>query len=636
MEYLNNNDKELIIWTDANIYNNENRKYLLQLGYSNINLNHTNTEMNFISQNEKNLPYEIQIFTNIASSISFIKTLRFRDTFIIISGSLYEEFISQLRQNLIDIYIIPDIIIFTSRKRNFSAQNNKFFNFLGEETTFEKVRRHINSFVEKMDQYNQLNQFESNNIKNNFQEHLIFEQIINVEMMFLPILYRNILEKSDSSSNKKFIKFLCDECKNEPKYYKLLNLISLENLPVELLCKYYSRIYTIEGSFYKDMKTVLLGDDYKKQQNYLPFIKTLYDGLKLKALKPCMGRVLYSAQYLSAQDINNLYEYQINKLPDLPMSIVFSKSFLSFSKDKNEALKFFNYGNKNALFRIIGAQGESNLLSQADIEEISCIPSEREVLFFPFCAFGINNFKYDLENNRYEVELIFLGNYKGIYDKLIGRPELDNIIPESKFKNFFKKSGLVNENKLNKMKMKDLSEAHDQKKEKHKKKCFIGIFIVVVVLIVIGIFVVSFLAQKKSTKSTNSTKVDSNLISYNERNIECDSGYYLEKDKKICSICPAGSYSQKGAEECIKCPNGTYSDFNGASSCEECSVGTIPNNEKTSCIKCPVGTYSNIKGASKCIPCPINTYSDEQGAIECKKCESGFCSNPGSVSCHKC
>ena len=160
MEYLNINDRPLIIWIDANVYNNENQNYLHQLGYNNINMNDSNAEMNYISQVEQNHQYDIKIFNNIENSIEYIKLLRFRDTFIIISGSLYKQFISQLRQKLSYIYIIPDIIIFTSRKINPPKETNIFFNFLGVETEFEKIRSHINLFIEKIYLYNQLNQFE--------------------------------------------------------------------------------------------------------------------------------------------------------------------------------------------------------------------------------------------------------------------------------------------------------------------------------------------------------------------------------------------------------------------------------------------------------------------------------------------
>ena len=93
-------------------------------------------------------------------------------------------------------------------------------------------------------------------------------------MMFLPLFYKNILDKYDPSKNKEFIKFMNKTYINEPKYSKLLNLIDKENMPVELLCKYYARIYTIEGNSYKDMKTDLLSDNYEKK-------KIIYHLLKL-------------------------------------------------------------------------------------------------------------------------------------------------------------------------------------------------------------------------------------------------------------------------------------------------------------------------------------------------------------------
>ena len=117
MENLKNIDKPLIIWIDKNINSLENQKYLLQLGYSNANMNFVPSKMNYIHQNEQNLSYDIQVFDNIADSINYIRTL------IIISEGLFNEFINILYQRLKDIYIIPYIIIFSSRKINFSLPN---------------------------------------------------------------------------------------------------------------------------------------------------------------------------------------------------------------------------------------------------------------------------------------------------------------------------------------------------------------------------------------------------------------------------------------------------------------------------------------------------------------------------------
>ena len=86
-------------------------------------MNFVPSKMNYIHQNEQNLSYDIQVFDNITDSINYIITLRFKDTFIIISEGLFNEFINILYQRLKDIYIIPYIIIFSSRKINFSLPN---------------------------------------------------------------------------------------------------------------------------------------------------------------------------------------------------------------------------------------------------------------------------------------------------------------------------------------------------------------------------------------------------------------------------------------------------------------------------------------------------------------------------------
>ncbi len=598
-----NIDKPLIIWIDQNINNLENQNYLLQLGYNSVNMSSLPSEMNYIPQNGQNNSYDIQVFNNVRDAINYIIPLRFKDTIIIISGGLFKTFIENLYQQLKFICIIPYIIVFTSRQRTFSMRNEKYFKFVGIETKFEQVKLSINKYIEKIQIFNQLNQFDSPNIKTPFEEKLIFEQIKNKKMILLPLFYKKFLEKSDVTKNNEFIEKLINAYNNEPRYQKLFDLIKIENVPIKLLCKYYARIYTVDGNFYRVMKTDLLSDNYERQKIYIPFIKTLYDGLKEGALNTCDEIELYSAQYISQKEINNLLISKQYRLEGLPMSIVFSKSFLSFTKSKNVAEDFYNNFNKNAMFTVKRSIQETNFLAHADIEELSCFDYEKEVLFFPFCAFGINKFEryfdHVQQKYRYEIELKYLGEYKDIYKSIEDKEER---LPDTDFKRLFEKSGLAKEDVKN-AKIKNLSEEEEIKKEKSSKKKYIIIFAIVVVIIVGVIVVISNVAKSKSSKSKNSTKVDSNLNSYTENHIECDSGYYLEKDTKICTMCSAGTYSQKGAKECIKCPN---------------------------------GTYSNIKGASKCNPCLNNTYTDETGSTECKNCDSGFCSNIGSEYCYEC
>ena len=146
----------------------------------------------------------------------------------------------------------------------------------------------------------------------------------------------------------------------------------------------------MEGNFYKKMKMDLLDDNInlKKFQFYIPYIKTLYEGLEKEALKTYVGKELYSAQLLSEQQIQQLKNFKKNRVTnDLPISIVYSKSFLSFSKVKSEAENFMN--NKNAILTIVKSENKYDLLTHADIENISDFKKEREVLFFPFLELRI-------------------------------------------------------------------------------------------------------------------------------------------------------------------------------------------------------------------------------------------------------
>ena len=146
------------------------------------------------------------------------------------------------------------------------------------------------------------------------------------------MIYQVLLDLSEID-NTTFINDLYEKYKNDEKYVGLLNQIkTIPDIPIDLLSKYYIRMYTIDGNFYKKMKIELLGDNKENYKNYYPYIKTLYKSLHNKALDQYIDKELYSAQLLSNDQIKDLNEYKKNKTNNLPMSNVFTKSFISFSK----------------------------------------------------------------------------------------------------------------------------------------------------------------------------------------------------------------------------------------------------------------------------------------------------------------
>ena len=85
-----------------------------------------------------------------------------------------------------------------------------------------------------------------------------------------------------------------------------------------------------------------------KKDRYLPFIKVLYDGVKLGSLSLASNNTLYRGSLLSNTEINLIKKYLKNKMPGLPGAIIFSKVFLSFTK--NKFTEFLNSEKKSEIY----------------------------------------------------------------------------------------------------------------------------------------------------------------------------------------------------------------------------------------------------------------------------------------------
>ena len=118
-----------IIWLDRYSDGDEITEYISQLrslGYSNIKCSKT-----------------------INDSINYLKTIKFVDTIIIVSGSFYIPFIKEFKINMNDIYIIPKIIIFTSNIEGLKKSIEKdiikdpFYNNGGIHNQFEEIKTFI-------------------------------------------------------------------------------------------------------------------------------------------------------------------------------------------------------------------------------------------------------------------------------------------------------------------------------------------------------------------------------------------------------------------------------------------------------------------------------------------------------------
>ena len=406
-----------VMWIDPNIDNEENTKYIKEL-----------QDINF---------FNIRYFKNVVDAITLIKSIRFIETNIIISGSLYTEFVERFKENIKDIFIIPKIIIFTLNKEKFlenyqNINSNSFFNLGGIQTSFKKIKEFLFTPVNKKD-------IEEEN-------QLTFEYIDCKEKLVLPLFYKTLIDLTPKDNVEKYTEYLYNKYSTNEEINNLLkSILNIPDIPLELLSKYYTRLYTIQSQFYYDINKELREN---KKDNYLSFIKILYEGIKLKSLPLASNNILYRGSKISNNEINLIKKYLKEKLKDLPGAIVFSKSFLSFTKDKNIANGFLNLkNNNNNLSKVLyiiekDDKIDYSLSTHSDIEDISFYGYEKEVLFFPFFSFEIKDIKESTYNKEkiYEIKLLYLGKY------LKEVENLDTNIPDSKFKTEIKR--LIPENKM--------------------------------------------------------------------------------------------------------------------------------------------------------------------------------------------
>ena len=452
----------IIIWIDEEIYNRENLDYVKEL---------------------EKLGYEkIRLFQKVNEAFDYMKSILFEETKIIVGEKLYNEFVNTFKEFILDIYFVPKIIIFTRFNQDYKNLDNKFFSFEGIATILDEVKNFLikdNNIINQNISNNEnifLNTFdESNEYGNNDDDHLIFEYIDSKDKLFLPLFFKTLIEKASNENMEEYIKSLYNIYYKDENIKKLLEqILYLKNIPIEILSKYFARLYTLNTSFQKNLNKDLI---MKKKEKYLPYIKTFYEGVKLRSLPLANNIILYRAGNLSNDEMNKIEIYKNKKIEGLPGLIVFSKTFLSFSKSIEEAKKFFKYANKKlskVLFKLINDNKQGyNLATHGDIEKISYYPIEQEVLFFPFSSFEIQGIKpiYINREKIYEIQLLYLGKYLKDIDNDKNIIINENEITDTKFKKELIEVGLIKTEKIKKISPKILYNNYKQyEKEINKNK----------------------------------------------------------------------------------------------------------------------------------------------------------------------
>ena len=187
-----------IIWIDANVNNEENTGYLKEL--------------------ETYSFFKIKCFTNVNEAINKIKKIEFEESYIIVSGRLYSEFIKKFKENLKDICIIPKIIIFTLNKDKLIENtlkfsdllNHPFYNLGGIKVTFDEVKKFL------------LNPISKKKLNRDDEGQLTFEYIDSKEKLGLPLLYKSLIEMTPNDKIDDFTDYIYNSYSKECEKIKLL------------------------------------------------------------------------------------------------------------------------------------------------------------------------------------------------------------------------------------------------------------------------------------------------------------------------------------------------------------------------------------------------------------------------------
>ena len=454
-----------LLWIDQNIYSDENKKY-------------TDIFKSFNS-------LKLNLFKKVDEAITFLKSIKFEETIIIVSGRLYSELIENFKQNLKDMYISPQIIVFTrdensflNYNKNYKDKENKFYNFCGIATKFPEIIKFLNTKLNNSKpntEKSKINSYEK--VKKLCNPQLTFEYIDNKEKLMLPLFFKTLIDNTSKDNMEKYTNTLYNiYSKNNNEIKEFLGSIkSIPNIPIEILSKYYARLYTAFPNFFKDLK-----GDIKL------FTKVLYEGLKLKSFPLSNNNILYNCSILSKEEINTIKNYMNKKIEGLPGLIMFSKLFLSFSKDQNEAEKSWDNHNKNKnsnLFKVLfilekDDNMDYHLATHIDLEKVSFYPNEKEVLFLPFSSFEIKDIKeISTENEiKYEIKLSYLTKYlKDIKnDKNLITNEIK--IPDSEFKKQLIDFGIIKKDIIKNTNSKVLYNSYRQYEKDIRYNFIIGEF----------------------------------------------------------------------------------------------------------------------------------------------------------------
>ena len=399
----------------------------------------------FINQIKAVGKYKLFTYEKLKEGFNVLLSIKFNPTIVILSGEYFEEFFKMIENNLKQLKVIPEVIIFSDKKNIDKIRN--------ETNILPFFQRHL--IFEQSNEFKEIKEYlDIDSLLNYFSkyEKFIFEYCERIESLYLPINYHQLMSKPSNEEIYKFNNFLHANFgnSNDNDFRKLLNQTFKDSIPIEVIVKYWLRLFSkIEFS-------EIVNDNLRNQvgNNFDVYVRLLYYALEKQYLQSSIDFSLYKGGKISNEEFEQINIFLKSKSPNLPGAYCFSKIFLSFSLNRDCAFQLMKQNKDNkknneklVLFEISsGNNMDAKCISNANICEYSFFPERKEVLFFPYSCFEVVEIKDSIkfEFNYCLIRLRYLGRYYNSVPKNLS--DCTNI-PATKFSQEIFKSKITDEEK---------------------------------------------------------------------------------------------------------------------------------------------------------------------------------------------
>ena len=131
-----------------------------------------------------------------------------------------------------------------------------------------------------------------------------FDIVNSLNDLIIPNNLSSLTTLPKNSEIKDFNQFLIDTfSSNTDLKYLIEQTIDYLDIPLEILIKYWLRVYTIEPNFIKEMNKSL-NDNKEKNNKYNTYIRVLYSALNKKIIKFYNNSTIFIGTKITKQEIN--------------------------------------------------------------------------------------------------------------------------------------------------------------------------------------------------------------------------------------------------------------------------------------------------------------------------------------------